>query len=99
MDQIGGEPTVGKRRAVGPAENNRTGLAQIVDHGTVAARDRITLQLEAVGGSESGLIDIDLDRDGYPRQHTGIFTPRDRRIDRRGLRQHIFRPMIDHRID
>ena len=35
VDQIGGEPAIGKRRAVGAPEDHRAGLAQIVDHGTV----------------------------------------------------------------
>ena len=37
MDQIGGEPAIGKRRAIGAPEDHRAGLAQIVDHRTVGA--------------------------------------------------------------
>ena len=99
MDQIGGEPAVRKRRAIGAPENHGAGLAQIVDHGAVGACDDIALQLQAVGGGEPFLIDIDLDGQRHARQRTDIFVARDRRIDGPGLRQYIGGPMLNHGVD
>ena len=76
MDQIGGEPAIGKCRAVGPSENHRAGLAQIVDHRTVGLGDHVTLQLEAIGGGKALLVDIDLDRDRHPGQGAHWSSPR-----------------------
>jgi len=99
MDQIGGEPAIGKRRAVGAAEDHRAGLAQIVDHGTVGLRDHVALQFQAVGGGKTLLVDVDLDGDRHARQRAGIFATRDRRVDAACLRQYIFRPVVDDRVD
>ena len=44
MDEVGGEPAIGKGRAVGAAEDHRAGFAQIVDHRTVALCDCFALQ-------------------------------------------------------
>ena len=67
--------------------------------GLLLVRDDVALQLEAVGGGKAFLIDIDLDGDRHARQRTDVFAARDRRIDGRGLRQHIVRPMVDHGVD
>ena len=99
MHEIGGEPAIGKRRAVGAAENDGAGLAQIVDHRAVGLRDDIALQLEAVGGGKAFLVDIDLHRDGHAGQRPGILAARDRRIDGGGLRQHLGRLVVDHGVD
>src|ERR1700730_10680057 len=61
MDQIGGEPAIRKRRAIGASEDHGAGLAQIVDHGAVAACDDVALQLQAVGGGKHVLVDVYLD--------------------------------------
>ena len=99
MDQVGGEPAIGKRRAVGAAENHGAGLAQIVDHRAVGLRDHVALQLQPVGGGKAFLVDIDLDRDRHAAKRTGILAARDRGIDGRGLRQHVRRPVVDHGVD
>ena len=99
MNEVGGEPAIGKRRAVGAPENHGAGLAQIVDHRAVGLRDGIALQLEAVGGGKAFLIDIDLDGNRHPRQRAHIIAARDRGIDGGGLRQHVRRPMVDHGVD
>jgi hypothetical protein len=99
MDQVGGEPAVRKRRAVGAAENDRTRLAQIVDHRAVGCRDDVALQFQAVGAGKPFLIDVDLDRDRHARQRTQVFVATDRRIDGTGLRQHICRPVVGDGVD
>ncbi len=99
MDQIGGEPAVGKRRTVGAPENDGARLAQIIDHGAVGGGNDIALKLEAVGGGETFLIDIDLDGNGHAGERADVFVPRDRRIDGRGLCQHIFGTMVDDGVD
>ena len=99
MDQVGGEPAVGKRRAVGAAQNHRAGLAQIVDHGAVGRCDDVALKFQAVGSGKPLLIDIDLDGDRHARQRAQVLLRCDRRIDGAGLRQHICRPVIDDGIN
>jgi hypothetical protein len=99
MDQIGGEPAIGKRRAVGAPENDRACLAQIVDHRTVGLGDDIALQLEAIGGGKTDLVYIDLHRHRHAGQCADIFTARDRCVDGGSLRQHVLGTVVDHGID
>jgi hypothetical protein len=80
-------------------QDHRAGLAQIVDHRRVGCGNRVALQLDAVGGSETFLVDVDLDGDRHAGQRAHIFVARDRCIDRRRLRQHFLRAMVDHGID
>ena len=81
MDQIGGEPAVRKRRTVGASENDGARLAQIIDHWAVGGGNDIALKLEAVGGGEALLIDIDLDSNGHAAERADVFVARDRRVD------------------
>ena len=70
MHEIGGEPAIGKRRAIGAAEDDGAGLAQIVDHRAVGFGDDVALQLQPVGGGKALLVDIDLYRNRHARQRT-----------------------------
>ncbi len=99
MHEVGGEPAIGERRAVGAPENDGAGLAQIVDHRAVAARDDIALQFKAVGRGEAFLIDIDFDGDRHAGQRTDRLACSDRGIDGGGLGQHIVGAMVDDGVD
>ena len=99
MDQIGGEPAIGKCRAIGAAENDGARLAQIVDHRAVALRDDIALQLEAVGGGKAFLVDIDLHRNRHARERPGVLAAPDRGVDGGRLRQHLGRLVVDDGVD
>ncbi len=99
MNQVGGEPAIGKRRAVGAAENDGAGFAQIVDHRAVALGDRLAQQLQPVGGGKSFLIDIGLYRDRHARERANILAARDCRVDGRGLLEHFVRPVVHHGVD
>ena len=99
MDQIGREPAVGKSRTIGAAEDDGPGLAQVVDHGAVAARDHVALDLQTVGGGKTVLVDIDLHRNGNASKAPGILSPRDRRIHLVRLLEHVFRAMVDDGVE
>jgi hypothetical protein len=99
MDEVGGEPAIGERRAVGPSQNDRAGFAQIVDHRVVALGDGVALQLEPVGGGKAFLVDIDLHRHRYATKRAGVLAAPDRGIDGGSLRQHVLGPVVDHGID
>ena len=73
MDEIGGEPAIGECRAVGATQNDGAGFPQIVDHGIIALRDGVALQLEPVGGGKAFLVDIDLHRDRHAAEGTCVF--------------------------
>ena len=99
VHEVGGEPAVGKRRAIGAREDDGAGFAQIVDDGAVVLCDRTLLELQPVCGGKAGLVDIDLHGDGYAGQYAGILAAGDPGIDRGRLSQHLGRLVIDHRVD
>ena len=99
MDEVGGEPAIGERRAIGAPQNDGAGFAQIVDHRVVALRDGVALQLQPVGGGKAFLVDIDLHRDRHAAERAGVFAAPDGGIDGGSLRQHVLRPVVDHGID
>ncbi|MEH2602147.1 hypothetical protein V1277_001524 [Bradyrhizobium sp. AZCC 1588] len=99
MDEVGGEPAIGERRAIGAPENDRAGFTQIVDHRAVALGDRVALQLQPVGGGKTLLVDIDLYRNRHAAQQTGILAARDRGIDGGSLRKNVLGPVVDDSVD
>ncbi len=99
MNEVGGEPAIGERRAIGAPENDGAGLAQIVDHGVVALCNGVALQLQPVGGGKAFLVDIDLHRNRHAAERSGVFTAPDGGIDGGSLRQHVLRPVVDHGVD
>ena len=63
VDQVGGEPAIGKRRAVGPAEHaRRRPSRRLSTTGLLALAMTSRCSFEAVGGGKALLVDIDLDR-------------------------------------
>ena len=99
MNEIGGEPAIGKSRAIGAAEDHRARFAQVIDHRRILARDVVALQIEAIGIGITRLIDIDLHRYRYAGQRPERLVARDRSVDFSRLRQHILGPVIDHRVE
>ena len=99
MQQIGGEPAIGKRRAVGAPDDHGASLAQIVDDRAVAARNHVALQSKTVGGRKPLLIDIGLHGDRHAGQRTHFLVARDRRINSVSLGHHVLCAMVDHGID
>ena len=65
VHEVGGEPAIGKGRAIGAAENDGAGFAKVIDHGAVALRNHLALDFQPVGGGKAFLVDIDLHRDRH----------------------------------
>ena len=67
--------------------------------GLLLRRDRVALQFQPVGVGKALLVDIDFHRDRHAGERADVLVARDRGIDGCGLRQHVFRAVIDHGVD